>query len=86
MSNATQPPRDYIVLSLLSLIYCNVCFGLPAFIFSVKSRDFKHNGKNVEAERTGLLAKRFSIAAIACGAVLILIIFILQVISVSSKK
>uniref|UniRef100_A0A8C6U8S8 Uncharacterized protein n=1 Tax=Neogobius melanostomus TaxID=47308 RepID=A0A8C6U8S8_9GOBI len=72
-------PKDYIIWSLLSLIYSNPCLGLAAVIHSVKARDSKMVGDIEGARSYGSTARRLNIIATVffCFVVFITIIFLL---------
>ncbi|XP_056243098.1 dispanin subfamily A member 2b-like [Seriola aureovittata] len=60
----TEPPKDYIIWSLFSLVYSNpFCLGLVALIHSVKSRDRKMAGNLEGARSYGSSAFCFNIVA-----------------------
>ncbi|GAA6234205.1 dispanin subfamily A member 2b-like [Lates japonicus] len=47
-----EPPRDYIIWSLISCFYSNpCCLGLVAIIYSIKARDRKVVGDMEGARR-----------------------------------
>ncbi|XP_028306595.1 dispanin subfamily A member 2b-like [Gouania willdenowi] len=58
----TDPPKDYIIWSLFSFFYGNVCcLGLMALIFSVKARDRKVVGDLDGARIHGSTARIYNI-------------------------
>uniref|UniRef100_A0A3Q3SZI5 Uncharacterized protein n=1 Tax=Mastacembelus armatus TaxID=205130 RepID=A0A3Q3SZI5_9TELE len=58
------PPRDHIVWSLRTLLYCNpCCLGLAAVIYSIKARDRKMVGDLEGAKRHGSTARCLNIWA-----------------------
>ncbi|XP_022611971.1 dispanin subfamily A member 2b-like [Seriola dumerili] len=64
-----EPPKDYIIWSLFSLVYSNpFCLGLVALIYSVKSRDRKVAGDLEGARSYGTSARFLNIVAIVLSA------------------
>uniref|UniRef100_A0A3B3QFV0 Uncharacterized protein n=1 Tax=Paramormyrops kingsleyae TaxID=1676925 RepID=A0A3B3QFV0_9TELE len=75
---STPPPRDHILWSLFSFIYCNAfCLGFIALYYSVKvsARDRKVLGDLEANGEYGSKARCFNIAAL-CISLIILFIFI----------
>ncbi|XP_053174923.1 dispanin subfamily A member 2b-like [Scomber japonicus] len=58
----TEPPQDYIIWSLCSLVHFNpLCLGMTAFTYSVKARDRKMIGDLEGARRYGSIACRLNL-------------------------
>ncbi|KAM7415000.1 hypothetical protein PAMA_019698 [Pampus argenteus] len=73
----TDPPKDHIIWSLLSFVYCNpFCLGLAALIFSIKARDRKMAGDLVGAGSYGATARCLNITSNVLVSIIIIIIII----------
>uniref|UniRef100_A0A4W3HK57 Uncharacterized protein n=1 Tax=Callorhinchus milii TaxID=7868 RepID=A0A4W3HK57_CALMI len=72
--------NDYFIWSVFSLHFMNLCcLGFIALIFSVKSRDGKVLGDVEAARRHGKMARSLNIAALVCGSLFFLVIFVTQI-------
>ncbi|XP_026184530.1 dispanin subfamily A member 2b-like [Mastacembelus armatus] len=77
------PPRDHIVWSLLTFLYCNpCCLGLAAVIYSIKARDRKMVGDLEGAQRHGSTAYSLNATALMILMVIGLIIILCSCIRV----
>uniref|UniRef100_A0A452HS64 Transmembrane protein n=1 Tax=Gopherus agassizii TaxID=38772 RepID=A0A452HS64_9SAUR len=74
-----QPPHCFVLLSLFSTFFCNVCcLGFTALVFSFKARDRKVLGDTDGAGSNGKTAKCLNIAVLVLGCSVVL--------SVSAKR
>ncbi|XP_043938348.1 dispanin subfamily A member 2b-like [Protopterus annectens] len=66
MGPADPPPRDYIIWSLFTMMYLNICcmLGILPVAFSIKSRDRKNIGDMDGARQYGETAKYLNITAL----------------------
>ncbi|NWV82185.1 IFM1 protein, partial [Dasyornis broadbenti] len=72
-----KPPRDHLVWSLFTTLYCNVCcLGLLALVFSVKSRDRKVLSDYGGAQSYSSTAKWLNIAALVINIIIVIIIIV----------
>ncbi|XP_037111010.1 interferon-induced transmembrane protein 3-like [Syngnathus acus] len=85
---STEPPRDYIILSLFSFVYMGnpFCLGLVALIFSIKARDRKLVGDMEGAQRHAYTAKRFNLLALCFFGLSIFVIVLVYAFLVSNAK
>ncbi|NWV26895.1 IFM1 protein, partial [Origma solitaria] len=75
MEEQPKPPRDHLVWSLFTTVYCNFCcLGLLALVFSVKSRDRKVLGDYSGAQSYSSTAKGLNIAALVLNIITIIIV------------
>ncbi|XP_053252078.1 dispanin subfamily A member 2b-like [Podarcis raffonei] len=82
MHNQSQvcvaPPRDHILWSICTMMYCNFCcLGFMALVFSVKARDRKVVGDHSGARSYGSTAQCLNITAVTLCIVPIVIVIIL---------
>ncbi|XP_018533251.1 dispanin subfamily A member 2b [Lates calcarifer] len=76
-----EPPRDYIIWSLISFFYSNpCCLGLVAIIYSIKARDRKVVGDMEGARRHANTARGLNIAATVLFCVLVIITIVFYII------
>uniref|UniRef100_A0A3B3QFE1 Uncharacterized protein n=1 Tax=Paramormyrops kingsleyae TaxID=1676925 RepID=A0A3B3QFE1_9TELE len=70
---STPPPRDHILWSLFSFIYCNAfCLGFIALYYSVKARDRKVLGDLEANGEYGSKARCFNIAALCISLIILM--------------
>ena len=67
--------EDYLILSILNLLCCTICLGIPALIFSIRAREQYRLGMILEAKDNAKTAYKMNIAGITIG--LIIFIFVL---------
>uniref|UniRef100_A0A452HS30 Uncharacterized protein n=1 Tax=Gopherus agassizii TaxID=38772 RepID=A0A452HS30_9SAUR len=73
-----QPPHCFVLLSLFSTFFCNVCcLGFTALVFSFKARDRKVLGDTDGAGSNGKTAKCLNIAVLVLGCSVVLVFIIL---------
>uniref|UniRef100_A0A3Q3SZI7 Uncharacterized protein n=1 Tax=Mastacembelus armatus TaxID=205130 RepID=A0A3Q3SZI7_9TELE len=78
MDRMPTPPRDHIVWSLLTFLYCNpCCLGLAAVIYSIKARDRKMVGDLEGAQRHGSTAHSLNACATALLIVMVIALIII---------
>uniref|UniRef100_A0A452HS79 Uncharacterized protein n=1 Tax=Gopherus agassizii TaxID=38772 RepID=A0A452HS79_9SAUR len=74
-----QPPHCFVLLSLFSTFFCNVCcLGFTALVFSFKARDRKVLGDTDGAGSNGKTAKCLNIAVLVLGCSVVLVFIILK--------
>uniref|UniRef100_A0A3Q3NBY9 Uncharacterized protein n=1 Tax=Mastacembelus armatus TaxID=205130 RepID=A0A3Q3NBY9_9TELE len=77
------PPRDHIVWSLLTFLYCNpCCLGLAAVIYSIKARDRKMVGDLEGAQRHGSTAYSLNATAL----MILMVIGVVDIIKTEKRE
>uniref|UniRef100_A0A8D0CBP8 Uncharacterized protein n=1 Tax=Salvator merianae TaxID=96440 RepID=A0A8D0CBP8_SALMN len=85
--HADPPPRDHLVWSIFTTMYCNFCcLGLMALTFSVKARDRKVLGDQGGARSYGSTAKCLNILALVLTFSLLTAFIILLVTGIIQTK
>ncbi|KAJ7998255.1 hypothetical protein DPEC_G00220730 [Dallia pectoralis] len=74
--NETPQPRDHIIWSLCSLVYGNLCCGILAVYYSIKSRDRKVLGDLEGARAHGKTARCFNIVTLTVTLIVVFIVII----------
>lgn len=69
------PQKDFFIFSIFSILCCNVCLGIPALVYSVKTREANKHDRFQDAAASSKLSKRFNIYSVITG-LLILILYI----------
>jgi hypothetical protein len=62
----------------MNLIFCGVCLGVPALIYSIKARENYHFGRYQEAKENARTAKKFNIAGFVIGSICFIFGVIMQ--------
>lgn len=70
-----RPPKDYLIISVLNSIFCCICLGIPALIFSVKTKEATKYGHFQKAFEYSRKSMKFNILAFVLGLLAILIFF-----------
>ena len=65
-------PKDYVVWSVVNIIFFNTFFGLIAFYYSIKTRDLFFTGNLERAQNASKYAKIFNIASVMVGVLIVL--------------
>jgi hypothetical protein len=65
---------DYLFLSIFNLFFC-FFLGIPALIFSIQSRKHKRNQHFNESRINSILSKKFNIASLIVGSIILILIF-----------
>ncbi|XP_044134614.1 dispanin subfamily A member 2b-like [Bufo gargarizans] len=76
--------KDYLSLSIVSMLFCFCPLGLAALIFSLKSRDASNQNDPDTAAKHSKTAYHLNIAAMVVGIILIIIVVIANIVVVSS--
>lgn len=63
-------PKSYLVLAILSTIFCCLAFGIPAIVFAAKVDNLWNVGDYKGAEDASRKARNWTIAAIVTGLVI----------------
>jgi hypothetical protein len=58
-----------LVCSIINLVFCGICLGVPALIYSIKAREKYRFGRYQEAKENARTAKKFNIAAFVIGSI-----------------
>ncbi|XP_074645970.1 uncharacterized protein LOC141902227 [Tubulanus polymorphus] len=74
-----DPPNDYLICSILALIFCCWCFAIPAVIHACSSRDAARAGDLNGALHNSSKAKTWMIVSLVTGILLHLIWFIVVI-------
>uniref|UniRef100_A0A8C0HA48 Uncharacterized protein n=1 Tax=Chelonoidis abingdonii TaxID=106734 RepID=A0A8C0HA48_CHEAB len=73
-----EPPRRFVLLSLFSTFFCNVCcLGFVALVFSFKARDRNVLGDTDGAGSNVKTVKCLNIAVLVLGCSVVLVFIIL---------
>lgn len=80
----SNPPRDYLVWSIITTICCCFWFGIVAIIKSVRARDAISNGDRVGAMEASKMAKLCNILGTVFGIITIIGIIVYYVVSYQS--
>ncbi|NWV41933.1 IFM1 protein, partial [Grantiella picta] len=84
MEDQPKPPRDHLVWSLFTTLYCNFCcLGLLAFVFSVKSRDRKVLGDYSGAQSYSSTAKWLNVTALVINILIVIIVITIVVLIIT---
>ncbi|MEE6481936.1 hypothetical protein FKM82_013075 [Ascaphus truei] len=75
LTTTTTPPRDYLMLSIFTLLCCFVPFGVAALIFSIKTRDSVHLGDVISAKKNSHWALILNSAAMLTGLMILICAF-----------
>jgi len=76
----SNPPRDYLVWSIITTICCCFWFGIVAIIKSVRARDAISNGDRVGAMEASKMAKLCNILGTVFGIITIIGIIVYYVV------
>ncbi|XP_077981224.1 uncharacterized protein LOC144436330 [Glandiceps talaboti] len=79
-----NPPKDYLVLSILMTIFCSWPIGIVAIIKSIDVRNAIQTGDHERAERASVTAKKLNIAAAIVGIVANILLIVVMVIAVTA--
>jgi len=71
---------DYLVCSIINLVFCGICLGIPALIYSIKAREKYRFGRYQEAQDNARTAKKFNIAAFVIGSVCFIFAIVIHII------
>ena len=69
---------DYLFCSILNLVCCCFCLGLPALIYSIKAREQFRSGFSLEAKDNAKIAKNLNIFGTLLGLGLYLLFLLLR--------
>ena len=72
-----KPPSDHLILSILSTIFCNFCFGLVAIFYSVKTRENIRGNDLLNANLNAKTAFRLNIVSIVLGVLSIVLVVVI---------
>lgn len=64
-----QKIDDYMVFSILNLIFCNLILGIIAVIYSSKTKTANQQGQQTDAKNFSKIAKRINIISLVLGIV-----------------
>jgi heme/copper-type cytochrome/quinol oxidase subunit 2 len=70
---------DYLVYSILNLVFCYGFFGIIAVIFSCRARDNNLIGQKVAAREEAQKAKMFNIIGLVVGIIISIIFFLYSI-------
>ena len=65
----TAPVRDYLVWSILALIFCAWPLAIPAIVFSVRANNLKRRGDLAQAQIEAHRARLWILLSVALGIV-----------------
>ncbi|XP_069803827.1 dispanin subfamily A member 2b-like [Dendropsophus ebraccatus] len=71
-----SPPKDYLVWSIVNLIFCCLPLAVAALIFSIKTRDANHQNNADLATEYSSTAEGLNAAATVIGIFLNVVLFI----------
>nr|XP_056702361.1 trafficking regulator of GLUT4 1-like [Euleptes europaea] len=72
---------DYLVYSILTMIFCCLPLGIAALVFSIQTRDANHDGDGIAAKRNSRKALIFASCALGLGLLWIIVVIVLVVIA-----
>lgn len=78
ISTQTPPYKDYLVWSILNLIFCCLIFGIVALIFSLQTQSSKKHQDWESAKKYSCVALGFNVAAMLLGIVVVIVIIALS--------
>jgi hypothetical protein len=67
--DASAPVRDWLIPSILSIIFCAWPLGIPALIFAIKANGSKKRGDLAAAAQQAKTARLFVILSVVLGIV-----------------
>ena len=67
-----------MVSTIINLIFCGIFLGVPALIYSIKSRENYSFGRYQEAKQNARTAKKFNIAGFVIGSICFIFGVIMQ--------
>ena len=74
-------PNDYLCWSIFNTICCNLCFGIIAIIYSVKTKESIHYHNLVNAQQQSSTAFKLNMAAFLVGLLVTILCVLLNVFS-----
>jgi hypothetical protein len=72
-------PNDYLCWSIFNTIFCNICFGVMAIVYSVKTRQSIQHHSLANAQQQSSAAFKLNMAAFLVGLLVIVLIILLNV-------
>ena len=79
-------PRDYLVWSILSTIFCCLPLGIAGIVFSVKTRDANNLGDFNTAIKNHKRTFLFNVLALVTGVIIFLIYLTLSLVASQYKN
>ncbi|XP_070539142.1 proline-rich transmembrane protein 1-like [Ptychodera flava] len=76
-----DPPPDFLIPSILACIFCCWPLGLVAIVKALDVRNAVVVGDRPRAENASRMAKNFTVAAVVCGIIIILLSIIINVVA-----
>lgn len=77
-SQSGVPQKDFFLFSIFNILCCNVCLGIPALVYSVKTREANKHGRYQDASASSRLSKIFNIYSVLVGLLILALIIIIE--------
>ena len=74
-------PKDYLYWSILSTVFCNVCFGIAAIFFSLKTRENIRVQNLTNAQQQSSVALRLNLTAVLFNFIIVTVYSIYNMIN-----
>ncbi|XP_063054318.1 proline rich transmembrane protein 1B-like [Engraulis encrasicolus] len=81
----SEPLPDYLIRSILTMLFCCFPCGLAALVYSINTRDANNTGNREMAEKNSAKARKLNNASIGCGITFIILYIIVSTIAAYNK-